>query len=43
MQDLDEIWFEILIRICFKSEADTWRVLVGGYRFGWIAVLECRI
>jgi hypothetical protein len=43
MQDLDEIWFEILIRICFKSEADTWHVLISRYRFGRITISGRRI
>jgi hypothetical protein len=39
-ENLDKIWFQISIRICFKSPADTWRVLIGAYRFGWIGNKE---
>jgi hypothetical protein len=39
MQDLDEIWFEILIQNYFKSEADTRQNPIGAYRFRWIDVV----
>jgi hypothetical protein len=41
MQDLDEIWFENLIRICFKTEADMWQNPIGAYWFGWIDTVGC--
>jgi hypothetical protein len=39
LQDSIEIWFEILFWICFESEADTWRNIIGQYQFVWITVL----
>jgi hypothetical protein len=39
-KDLDQIWFEILIEICFSSEADTWTFPIGEYRFVRITVKE---
>jgi hypothetical protein len=43
IKDLDEIWFEILFESCFKSGADTWRVLIRRYHFGWITDWNRRI
>jgi hypothetical protein len=40
LQDSMEFWFENLNRICFKSEAGTWQLSIGSYRFGWIDVLS---
>jgi hypothetical protein len=42
-KDLIKIWFQTSIRIEFISWADTWQLLIGGYRFGWITDLGRRI
>jgi hypothetical protein len=43
LQDWDQIWFEILIRIRFNSDRATWLFLIGGYLFVWITDEERRI
>jgi hypothetical protein len=43
LQDWDQIWFEILIRICFNSDRATWLFLIGGYLFVWIIDEERQI
>jgi hypothetical protein len=42
-QDSVEIWFEFLFWNLFEPEIDTYRYVIGWYRFGWIAVVERRI
>jgi hypothetical protein len=36
LQNWDQIWFEILIRIRFNSDRAMWLFLIGGYLFGRI-------